>query len=299
MYEILTAIAPIFICVGIGLCWHRAGKPYPSDFITRMVMNIGAPCLIISVLGNASVDAGQFLMVARAALLIFLTSLVVHGVLLRLFGVPLDSSLPALLFGNNGNMGLPLCLFAFGDAGLALGLGYFVVLVIMNFTLGIGILTWGGSGGHSRYEVFRQPLFYSALIGLGLMLADHDLPRWLQSSVDLLAGLTIPLMLITLGVSLARLEAGDVKGGLVFSLLRVGGGVLCGFLVAEALALEGIVRGVVIVQSAMPAAVSNYLLALKYTDRAGRVAGTVVLSTILSLATLPYLMAFALQQAGR
>ncbi|BFM07675.1 AEC family transporter [Halioxenophilus aromaticivorans] len=295
---ILTAVAPIFVCVGIGFGWFRLNHPYPSDFITRIVMNIGAPCLIISVLGKADVDAKSLLAVGSAALGVFALVLAVMAIILWATKQTFANSLPPLLFGNNGNMGLPLCLFAFGEPGLALGLSYFLVFVIINFTFGIGLVTWGKESAHSRFEVLRQPLVYSALIGMLMLWQGIHLPQWLQNSVDLLAGLTIPLMLITLGYSLGKLGLGEIRDSILLSVMRVAGGVLAGLAVAELLDLEGVVRGVVIIQSAMPAAVSNYLLALKYTEQPGRVAGTVVLSTLLSLVTLPYLISTALQQAG-
>jgi predicted permease len=45
--ELFAVIAPILICAGLGYGWARWGLEYPVDFVTRLVMNIGAPCLIL------------------------------------------------------------------------------------------------------------------------------------------------------------------------------------------------------------------------------------------------------------
>jgi predicted permease len=99
-------------------------------------------------------------------------------------------------------------------------------------------------------------------------------------------------MLITLGVSLARLHVENIKRALTISVLRLVIGFLVGVLVAALFRLPMPARGVLILQSAMPAAVFNYLLAEHFDRNAGDTAGVVVISTVLSLVTLPFLLRF-------
>lgn len=296
--ELLATVAPIFVCVGIGVYWGRSGLPYPDDFITRLVMNIGAPCLVVSVLGKANVSLDLLSAVATAALSIFILSAIILGIILTFLKQKVNHLLPPLLFGNNGNMGLPLALFAFGQDGLALALCYFWVLAMINFTFGVSMLTWGGNPLQSVKNMFKQPLIYCSLVVMYLFATNSTLPPWIQNTVDLLAGMTIPLMLITLGVSLARLNIEEFKTSFILAFLRLAAGFTIGWSIAEYLGLEGVLKGVVILQASMPAAVSNYLLALKYTESPGKVAGTVVISTLVSLISLPYLVSFAMFQAG-
>ena len=72
--------------------------------------------------------------------------------------------------------------------------------------------------------------------------------------------------------------------------MRVAGGALVGYLVANLLSLEGTSRGVLIVQSAMSAAMFNYLMAYRYHRSPEIVASLVVMSTLASFATLPLLL---------
>ena len=125
--ELFAVIAPILICAGIGYAWARKGVDYPVDFVTRLVMNIGAPCLIVSSFSKAGINIGKMAEVSAAALVILLIMLVVGGLLIRVMRLKTSTFLPSLLFPNIGNMGLPLCLFAFGQTGLALGLSVFLV----------------------------------------------------------------------------------------------------------------------------------------------------------------------------
>jgi predicted permease len=123
------------------------------------------------------------------------------------------------------------------------------------------------------------------------------LPDWLINTTGLLGGITIPLMLITLGVSLASLKVSEWKYSLLFSTVRVVGGFVVAVMVAHWLGLEGVERGVLILQSSMPVAVFNYLLALKYQQEPGEVAGMVVLSTLLAFILLPFIVSFVLSGA--
>ena len=52
--ELFAVIAPMLICASNGVFWVRSGADYPADFVSRAVMNIGAPCLIISTLGQVA-----------------------------------------------------------------------------------------------------------------------------------------------------------------------------------------------------------------------------------------------------
>ena len=288
--ELFAVIAPILICAGLGYGWARKGIDYPVDFVTRLVMNVGAPCLILSSFNNAGIDIGKMAEVSAAALVILLVMLVLGGGLIRLMRLKVSTFLPSLLFPNIGNMGLPLCLFAFGQTGLALGLTIFLVIFALQMSLGI-LLTAGRSNPR---ELLKQPVLWTTVIAVILVATGESLPVWLDNTTSIMGGVTIPLMLITLGVSLAQLKVAEWKHSLLFSLIRVLGGFGLAVLVAGLFGLEGVDRGVLILQSSMPVAVFNYLLALRYQREPGEVAGMVVLSTLLAFALLPFIVSFVL-----
>lgn len=137
-------------------------------------------------------------------------------------------------------------------------------------------------------------MVWASLLGAGLLVWGEPLPGWINNTLQVLGGIAIPLMLIALGVSLASLEARSLKDGAIVAVLRLAAGVGVGLGVAELMELEGAARGVVIIQAAMPVAVFNYLFAATYDERPGAVAGSVLISTAISFATLPFLLLLAL-----
>lgn len=288
--ELLPVIAPTLIGAGLGYAWARRGIDYPVEFVTRVVMNIGAPCLILSSFNKVGPDTTQLVQTATAAVLVLLVMLVFGIVLIRTMGLRINTFLPPLLFGNVGNMGLPLCLFAFGERGLALGLSIFLAMYTLQMSLGIMLVAgWGKFSG-----LLKQPVLWATVLSVLLTNSGHALPAWLDNTTSLLGGFTIPLMLITLGVSLAELKVTEWKHSLLFSVVRVLGGFGLGLLFASLLGLEGVERGVLILQSSMPVAVFNYLLALRYQREPGEVAGMVVLSTVLAFVLMPFIVSFVL-----
>lgn len=288
--ELFAVIAPILICAGVGYAWARKGVDYPVDFVTRLVMNIGAPCLIVSSFSKTGINIGRMAEVSAAAVVILLIMLVTGGVLIRMMRLDVRTFLPSLIFPNIGNMGLPLCLFAFGDDGLALGLTIFLVIFTLQMSLGIVMV----AGRGNLRGLVRQPVLWATAIAVLLVSTGSSLPAWLDNTTSILGGATIPLMLITLGVSLAELKVAEWKNSVLFSLVRVLGGFGLAVLVAGLFGLDGVERGVLILQSSMPVAVFNYLLALRFEREPGEVAGMVVLSTLLAFVLLPFIVSFVL-----
>lgn len=288
--DILAIIAPVMVIALIGYVWERRGMPFDQNMVAVLVINIGTPCLLLNALLTNRPDLATMARISGAAVLVMgLTGVVTWGIL-KVTDLPVRVFLPAMVFGNTGNMGLPLCLFAFGPSGLALAVAFFATQSVLQFSIGQGI----ASGHISFRSVFRSPTLYAILIGCGLIEAGITLPRFLANSIATLAGLSIPLMLMSLGVSLASLSVVALRRSVAFSLFRLGGGFVLGVAVVWLLGLEGAARGAVIVQSTMPAAVFSYLFAARYNNQPAEVAGIVFLSTIFSFMSLPLLMAFVL-----
>jgi hypothetical protein len=284
--QLAAIIAPVLVCAGIGYLWARLRRPFETEFVTALVTTIGTPCLIASTLLRLSVDFAALGDMALAAITVFAIVGVGGAVGLRAVGLPLHSYLPALMFSNAGNMGLPLCLFAFGEPGLV----FFTVSAMLQFTVGVGL----AAGTIAPARLARIPLLYAVAISLVLMATGTALPEWIANTIELLGGLTIPLMLIALGVSLARLRIASLKLSVAIALLRLLLGFAVGLGVAWVFGLEGMAAGVLVLQSAMPVAVFNYLFAQVYKRAPEEVAGAVVLSTFLSFASLPLLLFFVL-----
>lgn len=287
---LVAVIAPVFAGAGLGWIWVRLGRPFDAAMVSDLASNVGTPFLVFAALTKLDMAPAALAEMAAAALLGYALAGAAAALALAAARLSWRDYLPALVFGNAGNMGLPLCLFAYGDAGLALAVAYFAVTTMLQFTLGVGI----AAGTMSPARVLRTPVLYAVAAALAFILADTKPPAWLANTAQLLGGLTIPLMLMALGVSLARLKVASVGRAAALSVLRLAGGAACGIAAAEIMGLAGAARGVLVIQAAMPVAVFNYLFALHYKRAAAEVAGMVLISTLLSFAGLPFLLLYLL-----
>lgn len=289
--QLLAIIAPTLLTSAIGFGWARLGHGFDAEFIRRFVFYVGGPALILSSLTSSQVDPSRLWQVGGMALAVWSLCLVIAASALKLGGRPLPVYLPPLIFGNQANMGVPLCMFAFGETGLVLGVAYFVSINLLHFTVGRFLVSHRNPLG----QILRAPMLYATLLSAGIIALDIALPAWLANTLRLVGQATIPLMLLTLGASLATLGPRHLGSAMGFGAARLALGFAAGLLVVTLLDLQGALRGVVLLQASMPAAVFNYLLALQFRRSPEVSAGIIVSSTLLSFLTLPALVWFALQ----
>ncbi len=285
--ELLGIVAPVFLTAGIGYAWAKVGYNFDSEMVSRLVMNIGMPCMVFATLSTLQVELAALAQIVQAAILSICMYLVIGSVILRGSGMKISHYLPSLSFSNGGNMGLPICLFAFGEEGLALGTGFFLVNAVAQPTLGV----WINSGKFSPTEMLRTPVIYAIPLALLFRFGGYDVPEWLGNTTKLVGGITIPLMLLMLGVSLSRIAWGTARRSGALAALRILMGLGVGLGVAGLLGLSDTVRGVLLLQAAMPAAVINYVFAVRYETDPETVAGIVMQSTLMSIVVLPLLLA--------
>jgi hypothetical protein len=284
--NIAAIIAPLFVIAGVGFIWGRSKRPFDTNMIGMLTVNFGVPCLAFSTLTKLQVSPATFGVIAGLFALALLINAAVSATVLRLMRLNVAGYLPGTIFPNNGNMGLPLCLFAFGNEGLALGISIFVIGSICNFTVGMAL----ASGRWSPRDLARNPILYLIAAALAFLIAGEKPPVWLANTTQILGGMSIPLMLLALGVSLSRLKVQSIRRSLALAILRLAVGFLTGLFLAWVFGLEGAARGVLIIQCSMPAAVVNYIIAARFDRAPGEVAGLIVASTAISFATLPLLL---------
>lgn len=287
---VLNITAPVFLLAAVGYFWVKLGFEYRVEFVTRMAMTLSVPCLIFAALMQIEVAPNALAALSLAALVAYCLVMVACLALVKLAKLDAQTFLAPLVFGNTGNLGLPLALFAFGETGLGYAVVIFAVMAILSFTIGIWIVA--GAGSFKR--VLREPLVGATLLGALFLWQDWETPEFLTNTIELIGQMAIPMMLITLGVAVARLETKAMGQAVVLSLAKV---VICGAAgwgAAVWFALDPVAAGVLIVQLATPVAVTSYLLAEKYGADAQPVAGLVVASTLLSVLALPLILAFVI-----
>lgn len=289
-FTVLEIVAPVFLLAAVGFVWVKMGFEYRVQFVTQMAMTLSVPCLIFVSLMQTEIDPGALTALSAAAIVGYGALTVAMWLLTRALGLETRTYTAPLIFGNTGNLGLPLALFAFGETGLGYAVVVFAIMAIWSFTYGI----WLVSGGGSVLKVLKEPLVAATLLGGLFLWQGWETPTFLTNTLKLTGQMAIPLMLITLGVAVARLTPGRVGQAAILSFVKV---CLCagiGWAVGAWFGLDKTAFAVLVLQLATPVAVTSYLLAEKYGADSDAVAGLVVASTLMSVVALPLLLAVLL-----
>ncbi len=291
--EVAAVLAPVFVLAAIGYGWRLTGAPFDMPFVTRIIMYVAGPCLVFSSLSQLTLPLSQFWQMVGAMIVVTLGVAAVSAALIRVLGLSQRSFLPALTLGNTGNLGLPLCLFAFGEQGLGLAVAIYVTNSLLQFTF-VPLL-------HARVSpvktLLSTPMLYGAVAGLAVVSADVELPAWLAATVEAIGDLLIPLMLMALGNTVGGLKTHNLPQAFVLGTARLVIAFAVAVGVSFALGLTGVAQGVLVLQGAMPAAVFSYLFAAHYERDADAIAGIVLVSTLLAAVSLPFLVSYALSLA--
>ncbi|HBZ43536.1 MAG TPA: transporter [Maritimibacter sp.] len=284
---VLEIVAPVFILAAIGFIWVKLGFEYRIEFITRLAMTLSVPALIFTALMKTEIDPAALTALSLAALVGYAALTLVFFLIVKLAKLNTRTFLAPLIFGNTGNLGLPLALFAFGDAGLGYAVVVFAVMAILSFTFGIYLV----AGGANLKTIAKEPLVFATLLGAVFLAMGWETPTFLTNALDLVGQIAIPVMLITLGVAMARLHPQGLGRALILAIVKVAVSVGIGWVTAQAFDLDPTAMAVLTVQLATPVAVTSYMLAEKYGADSDSVAGLVVVSTVLSVIALPLTLA--------
>ncbi|MFY0617159.1 AEC family transporter [Shimia sp.] len=287
---VLEIVAPVFLVAGVGFAWVKAGFEYRIQFVTRLGVNLAVPCLIFTALMKTDAELADLARLTLAGVAGYVVIGALGWCLLKVLGLDLRSYLAPFIFGNTGNLGVPLALFAFGQAGLEAAVVLLAVTALLSFTWGIWLVAGEGAFG----KMLQEPMIWATLLGAVFLVTGWQTPDFLTETLDLIGQMAIPLMLLTLGVAVARLTPGRVVTAIYLSGLKF---LICaavGWALAGVFGLGGTLFGVLVLQMAMPVGISSYLLAEKYEADAEAVAGFAVVSTLVSVVCLPLLITLLL-----
>lgn len=304
---LLDVVLPAFLVVFTGVLLGAAFRPDPMP-INRVALYATLPALVFtSLLDMPLVLADVALLVGANALYLLVMALVAWGATLRLPRVQRTGLVATSMFGNSANLMLPITLFAFGEAGLQRALILYVFSVLTLFTIGPLVLAAPrrhGDGGPGRVDlgrrlrgVARLPPLWAAALGVAFNLLELPVPTGVSRGLELLGDAAIPLVLLTLGLQVQRRGLRPPTGvHLMGSGLKLLVGPCVGYLTGRLVGAGDLDLAVLTLLGAMPPAVNTFMLALEFGGDAEEVAGTVIVSTALSLVTVAAVV--ALLQAG-
>lgn len=294
---LFTIVVPILLVAAVAFGLGKAKIITEQRALARLSLYFFSPALAFESLAKSNINASDFF-----SIIIFATGMVVilgaiGFVLARVlkFDRMLTSAfLLSILFVNAGNYGVPFIQFAYGNDGVARAAIYFTINSMLANTVAVYI----ASAGHSNMRaslraVSKMPVVYAAVLGFTFNLLHWSLPDTLARALDLAAAAALPVMLVNLGLELARARLRDYEWRV---FLATGIKLLLTPFLALALAalmgIQGLTRSVSVIEASMPMAVMASLIATEFEARSDFVTSVVFLSTLGSTLTLTVLLLF-------
>lgn len=292
-FKLFEVLFPVFSIIGIGYYLGKKDAKLNTKFITDFAGNIGTPAMIFYTITTTGVTLDVFISYFFYALIIIAGFSIVGFILLLILNKDPISELPPLILPNTGNMGIPICLFAYGNAGLGVASAIASVIILFHFTVGVFL----ASKKFSLDVVIKNIPTYGIIISILFLYFNWDVPKFVENTTFLLTYATIFLVLMSLGVALTRLKVKSWNNAIILGLVRVLVGPIIGFSIIIFFNLSGFAAGVLLIQSAMPSAVLTYLVGSMYSPKkvVDSVSSIIVTSTLMSFISIPIIVFIALK----
>jgi hypothetical protein len=298
LISIITALAGLFIIIGIGFAARKYGilNGDRLHLISHILVNVSLPALsIVSLQVQQTATtmgiAGHMLVVAFAC---YISAFVIGFILFRFVpSTPEDKGIFEfmLLFSNSLFMGIPIASAMFGPSSLFYVILFNVPFYLLVFTLGVWLLN-RGAGRFDIKKFLLSPGLVAAIVGLVLFLEKVTLPVPVDYGLGLVGSATTPLAMLVVGALLATIPlrqlAGDWRVYLV-TVLRLLIFPVVGYLVLSHFITDKMLVGVAVLMLGMPVAANLVLFCEDFHMDAKLASQGVFITTILCLVTIPFL----------
>ena len=291
--KLIDVLLPVFFIIGIGYYLGKQDPNFNTDFITKLAGNIGTPAMIFYTITSTGLTLDIFIEYFIYALLI-IGGFTVTGIIFLFFlKKDMISELPPLILPNTGNMGIPICLFAYGNAGLGIASAIASVIILLHFTLGVLLAKKSFS---VKILVMNMPI-YGIIAAIIVLYYDLEIPGYIENTTFLLTYSTIFLVLMSLGVALTKLKIISWVKSITLSSARVILGPIIGLIFIKLLNLKGYAAGVLFIQASMPSAILTYLVGSMYSEKkvVDSIASIIFISTVMSFISIPIVVFIALK----
>lgn len=289
----------LLLILGFVLFKCHIFDEYTNKKISALIVNVASPMLIISSIAGVegSNKSIVFLMIG-AGILMYIGFIILGKIINRIFPFP-KKDWPVfecmVVFANTGFMGYPVLLDVFGQEAV-----FYASLIHMAFnffvyTYAIMCLT---KGDDSEFKLnFKQlltPGIILIFVGIFIYLFDIQLPSVLMDTINSVGSLTAPLSMMMIGSSLAVYPIKDSFTdwrSYVFAFVRLMIVPFVTMIMCRLLHIDAYYANITIITNAMPVGSMVLMLATQYNANVKIVTRNIVVSTLLSVITIPIVVA--------
>jgi len=291
--KLIDVLFPVFFIIGIGYYLGLKDPKFDTNFITNFAGNIGTPAMIFYTITTTGITLSIFIEYFIYALIVIGGFSLVGLLFLFILKKDIISELPPLILPNTGNMGVPICLFAYGTAGLGVASAVASVIILLHFTIGVLL----AKKSFSLEILIKNIPIYAIFASVIFLYFEWEVPGFIENTTFLLTYTTIFLILMSLGIALSRFKVVSWMHASILGAVRVIIGPIIAIILIKYLDLSGFAAGVLLIQCSMPSAILTYLVGSMYSERkvVDNVASVIVTSTLMSLVTVPIVVFYCIK----
>ena len=290
-------VVVLFLLMATGTVAVKTGvlKPENKQALSNLLVYLVVPAMIIN--SYRMEFSAEILRNLLAAFGMSVLAICIGTVItLVLTARRKDSRAPifrfATVFSNAAYMGFPLISALFGAEGLLYASAYVTVFNILLWTMGYGMVSGSANARDVARNLLRTPVFYALVAGLAIYFFQIPIPRLIAQPIELLAGMNTPLSMLITGMLLAASDLKTIVSDLhIWKLAAVRmlliPAVCLGVFTLLGLVHLGMSAQVVLLLECCPAAAITSVFAVQFHHDESYAAGSVVLTTLLSIVILP------------
>ncbi|MBL4242650.1 AEC family transporter [Vibrio fluvialis] len=290
--QVVSILFPVMALVCVGYAIGRWLKP---DFrpINRINMDTFLPALVFSSLATMPLDTAQLPLIYASLIAVLIPGILMIPIC-KLGGWNFKAWAPLHMFRNSGNLAIPLFTYTFGETALSSAVLLFVVSACLHISLGLALLSKGGS----FRQIFTAPVFIATVVAMLFNLSGTPVWKPLYEATALLGQAAVPVMLLSLGSQMTNMRLAGLRVGLISTAQSLTTGVVAFALIYFFIPLPTMQLQMMVLFTMLPPAVMNYLFAERFHIEPTNVASMVLFGNFLCLFTLPLLLIFALSLEG-
>ncbi len=300
---VVTTIIELGIVVFLGFFVAKTGYISHTfkDAISKLIVNLILPCLIITSITSKEydpslmVDLGLDLVISFFCVaILFITGIITS----KIFKIPEPTATIHRLLSVLGNaifIGYPVIVAMYGEEGFFWIIPYWLVNDTFLWTVGVFLFSKKEKNTKERLKKLVNPNTISFIIAIIMFILGIRLPSLINSALEDIGSLTIPLSMIFIGMALATVEIRKVfEKWWIFVLAPIKLIImpLIFIFLFDFLPVKDIILGVIVIETALPSQTVLSIVAKEYDSDYEYAASSLFITTLLSMFTLPLICSF-------
>ncbi len=298
MASVETTIIAIMLMVLLGYILKRIDLLKVTDINTlnKIVINVAMPCMVFITIYNVNFSIlPKLITMPLVGLTIGTCSGLLTYIILTIKKYPKKKKWALILpvsLGNTAFLGFPVTLGVFGSEGLVRAIFYDISSLVMFLSLSaILMFKFGGELKDAIKSLFSFPALWAVLIGILFNFLNIPIGEIFDIAINYLAAATIPLIMLSLGLSLQfkGIKEG-IKSTSFVSFIKLIIAPIFAFFLLGFLGFSGLEHAVGITEAAMPCSMLTLVLAIDHDLDFKLTTNCIIISVIFSLISIPVLL---------